>query len=205
MNSSLLGRLDAAFDANATRFELRFACASAPVEQALTGTCMSAPRNLLVARHATALPQHASGRDFDRELSGDGRKEAARGARWLAATCPQLPRILASPARRTRETVEGLLGEAVNPSVTEWDTALYLADLPALLELIEVEEGDLMLVGHNPGLEDLLAFLLPVPETGGSLSVPPGAIFWLELPAAPLRRGAARLKARYLPTDSPPA
>ena len=164
---------------------------------------MSAPRNLLVARHAIALPQHASGRDFDRELSMEGRKEAARGARWLATTCPKLPRIVASPARRTRETLEGLLGDWVGSPVVEWDAVLYLADLPALLELIEAEEGDLMLVGHNPGLEDLLAFLLPVPESGGSLSMPPGAIFWLELPAGRLHRGVARLRARYRPSDSP--
>ena len=166
---------------------------------------MSAPRNLLIARHATAVPQHAGGRDFDRALSAEGRKEATLGARWLATACPRLPRILASPARRTRETLECLLRDEVEPPVTEWDTTLYLADLPALLDLLEGEEGDLMLVGHNPGLEDLLAFLLPVPESGSSLGVPPGAIFSLELPAGSPRRGTARLRARYLPSDAPRA
>lgn len=165
---------------------------------------MSAARNVLIARHATALPQHASGRDFDRELSTDGRKEAERGAHWLASTCPQLPRLLASPARRTRETLEGLLGGRNNPPPIEWEAALYLADLPALLALLEAEEGDVMLVGHNPGLEDLLAFLLPAPHTGRSLSVPPGAIFSLELPAGPVRRGAAHVRARFLPGDISP-
>lgn len=165
---------------------------------------MSASRNLLLARHATALPQHASGRDFDRELSQEGRREAARAANWLTSAFPQLPRILASPARRTRETVEGLLADRWAPPPVEWEGALYLADLPALLELLEGEDGPVMLVGHNPGLEDLLAFLLPAPNSGGSPIMPPGAIFSLELPAGPPRRGAAQLKARYLPSDPAP-
>jgi len=65
--------------------------------------------------------------------------------------------VLSSPALRTRQTVE-LVFEGASPEL-RYDDALYLASIGKLLEVISRVEGDydhVVVVGHNPGLEELL-------------------------------------------------
>jgi len=157
-------------------------------------------RIVIIVRHATALNQAPGGRDYDRSLSPSGHVEAVRAGRWLAQHWPRLPHVIVSPAVRTRETFELLMAERVEKIEPEWDTALYLADLPGLLDLVARDEEDLMLIGHNPGLEDLLAFLLP-PALATGLHAPPGAVFVLALPRVPVRRACAHIQSRYLPGE----
>lgn len=155
--------------------------------------------NLIVMRHAEAIPAAAGQSDFARRLSASGTRDAHCMGRWIADQLPPLKRVLASPAARTRETVAAVLGTelAAAPEV-RWDPQLYLADLPELLDALGEElASPLLLVGHNPGLEYLIGHLLDAAdaEHPGGLFMPTAGLYAFELPPrkGPPVRGSATL------------
>ncbi len=114
-------------------------------------------RKLLILRHAKAVA-HAKGGDIDRELSHRGRREAGMMGRHMLARdlCPSL--ALVSPSARTRETIALAMAHWPAPAPLQIQRAIYLADAPALLEVLREAPDEarvLMIVGHNPGLADL--------------------------------------------------
>ncbi len=121
-------------------------------------------QRLTILRHANAESSNSTA-DFDRPLTSAGQGEALRVWQWLAEqqSLPQL--IVSSPACRARQTVGARVGPiASTPVALAFDERLYLADLNSLLGIISetpTTTNHLMLVGHNPGLEHLLEFLLP--------------------------------------------
>ena len=66
-------------------------------------------RELILLRHAHAEPGAAGQADFDRPLSSQGLAEAEAAGRWLADQGLVPDRVLCSPARRTRETLEAFV------------------------------------------------------------------------------------------------
>jgi phosphohistidine phosphatase len=110
-------------------------------------------RRLLLLRHAAAEPGHDIA-DADRRLTPAGRQAAASLAERLSRPPPAL--VLCSPARRAIETAE-LAG--LDAGI---DEQLYLAGAATLLErLRSVDDAirSVLVVGHNPGLEDLATVL----------------------------------------------
>src|SRR5882724_7552028 len=96
--------------------------------------------------------------DHERSLNRRGREAARRVGRALPAAVGALDLILCSSARRTRETLELIVAElAVRPpSVLEDE--LYEASKDQLMERLRglaEEIGNVLLIGHNPGLHDL--------------------------------------------------
>ncbi|MCL8018042.1 histidine phosphatase family protein [Streptomyces sp. AS02] len=118
-------------------------------------------RRLVVLRHAkSAWPEGVA--DHQRPLAPRGRRDAPVAGRMLAeADC--LPDLaLCSTAARARGTWELASAEWGTPPPVRHDRRLYAADVPDLLEVVhEVppEVETLLLVGHNPGLEDLVLAL----------------------------------------------
>lgn len=118
-------------------------------------------RRLVVLRHAkSAWPDGVA--DHERPLAPRGRRDAPVAGRMLAeADC--LPDLaLCSTAARARGTWELASAEWGTPPPVRHDERLYAADVPDLLEVVhEVppEVETLLLVGHNPGLEDLVLTL----------------------------------------------
>ena len=112
---------------------------------------------LTLLRHAKSDWDDPVARDFDRPLNARGRRAARTVAGEMRRLGLGFDRVLASPARRVRETLEEV--EAVLGALgTVEDERLYLASAETLLEIVrETEEGAerLLLVGHNPGLEML--------------------------------------------------
>lgn len=144
---------------------------------------MSKP-SLIVMRHAEARPAMPGEADFARTLTGFGTRDAERVGRWVKDQCPGIRRVLASPAARTRETVAAMFeADSLSTPELHWDPRLYLADLPQLLAVIAEENpSPLMVVGHNPGLEDLVAYLLGADEQQAiPLSLPTAGVYALEL------------------------
>lgn len=164
---------------------------------------------LIVMRHAKTEPTSPTGDDFSRALTPRGSADALAMAAWLHAQHPELPRIVSSTALRTRQTVAAVTvpwGET--PPATRWEPALYLAELPALLEMVgKLREATTLLIGHNPGLEDLLCYLVRDPGTqspragAGAKLMPTSAVYVLELPGRPGRpaAGSAVLRAHMRP------
>jgi phosphohistidine phosphatase len=120
-------------------------------------------------RHAKSDWHDARARDFDRGLNARGRKGAAVMGKHICAHGVRWDRILASPAVRVAETIEiGSEAGKIKPQV-RWDRRIYLASSANLIEVLREQEGDpetILLVGHNPGLEDLIFDL--VPDDGNS-------------------------------------
>ncbi|MET9674589.1 histidine phosphatase family protein [Streptomyces sp. NPDC006482] len=119
------------------------------------------PRRLLVLRHAkSAWPEGVP--DRDRPLGPRGLRDAPAVGRFLAETGTLPDLVLCSPARRARHTWELAAAELDSPPPTRHDPRLHGADDRELLDVLHGvpdATGTLLLVGHNPGLEDLILLL----------------------------------------------
>ena len=126
-------------------------------------------KTLTLLRHAKSGWDDPTLRDFDRTLSAKGRRAAQAIGRHLQSEGARFDRVLASPAQRVVETIaeiEAGYGAALSPA---WDKRVYLASSATLLDLVREtgpEFGSLLVIGHNPGLEDLVLLLVPGAQRG---------------------------------------
>ena len=126
---------------------------------------------LILLRHGKAEPESASGEDFDRRLAPRGQAESAEMAARLA-DLGFLPDVaLVSAAVRTRETWAA--AEPHFPKAkASFEAELYHADSGAVRHAAAragATAGTVMVVGHNPGLQELTVRLLTEGSAPGSL------------------------------------
>ena len=165
-------------------------------------------RRLHLLRHAKSSWDDRALTDRDRPLAPRGRRAATRIARWAREheVHPQV--VVTSSAVRARETLQGVLPGLGEPEVCI-EVALYAASAETLLRRIRAlpdEAEEAMLVGHNPGLGDLV---LQLAEPGklrerAEAKVPTGALATLEADIASwseLEPGGARLVAFVVPRE----
>lgn len=157
-------------------------------------------RELILLRHAHAEPPAPGQEDFDRPLSMQGQAEAEAAGRWLKDHGYLPDRVVCSPARRTRETTEQALA-TLGFVETRQEPRIYDATPGRLMQVVD-ENRDavrLLLVGHNPGFEQLAA-LLSSGQSGDFRGMPAGGIAVLSLPdGAALEPGIAQLSAFWWP------
>jgi len=126
-------------------------------------------KTLALLRHAKSDWHDAVARDFDRPLNKRGKKAAVVMARHIIQHGIQWQRVVASPAVRSAQTIELGISEAKLEVPVEWDRRIYLASSATLADVLR-ETPDridrIMMVGHNPSLEDLIFDL--VPDDGSS-------------------------------------
>jgi phosphohistidine phosphatase len=112
---------------------------------------------LYLLRHAKSSWSDPGLADHDRPLSPRGERAALRMGAWLAGR-PVLPStVLCSTARRATETLERVLSELPDRPQLRITRRLYHADPEELLgQIRETDDaiGALLLVGHNPGIEE---------------------------------------------------
>jgi phosphohistidine phosphatase len=130
---------------------------------------------LLVLRHDLAEPREAAaGPDADakRPLTDEGRDRAEKAARALARMVGEVDLLASSPLRRARETAEALARELDDVELTEADVLAPGHSPAAVAAWLGQQEGieQAALVGHEPGLSELVTWLV------SGLSTP-----WLEL------------------------
>ena len=157
-------------------------------------------RELILLRHAHAEPALAGQSDLDRPLSPDGHAEAEAAARWLAGQRLVPDCVLCSPARRTRETLETVLS-VLGYVDQRLENQVYEATPGTLAGLLDGyrEVDRVLLVGHNPGLERLVA-LLHSGQSTEFRGMPPAGIAVLEFAAeGPVDPGTATLSAFWWP------
>lgn len=126
-------------------------------------------KTLGLFRHAKSDWDDPRARDFDRTLNDRGRRGAALMGRHIIEHGIKWERILASPAVRVTQTIEVAMQAANVKAPVRWDRRIYLASSPTLIDLLREQEGDpasILMVGHNPGLEDVIFDL--VPDDGSS-------------------------------------
>ncbi|MER6109249.1 SixA phosphatase family protein [Streptomyces hirsutus] len=133
-----------------------------PAGSTSTGRGGAAPsRRLVVLRHAkSAWPEGVP--DRDRPLAARGERDAPAAGRAIADTVGPPGLALCSTAVRARRTWELAAAEWDMPPPVRYESRLYAAGVPALLAVVReapAEVGTLLLIGHNPGLADLVLTL----------------------------------------------
>ena len=121
-------------------------------------------KRLFLLRHAKAVPAESGIEDFDRTLMLSGMQDAGAMARNLRKTGYGVDLILCSSAARTAQTGE-LVVQQLECEI-EYRDSLYLAEPAKLLAAVRgaaAAISNLMMVGHNPGLEALASLLAREP------------------------------------------
>lgn len=157
-------------------------------------------RELLLLRHAEAMSAGPDTRDAERPLSLHGEAQARAVGVWLAEQQAVPDAVLCSPARRAQMTFD-VIGRSLRVPAPEFLPAIYHATPGELLTLIETHAPDarrVLLVGHNPGLEQLLA-LLTEGRSAEARGLSPATLAWLELADDALEPGRGRLRSLWSP------
>jgi len=128
---------------------------------------------LILMRHARAERRSASGEDFDRPLTEQGRADAAAIGQALARDGLAPGLALVSAAQRTAETWEAMK-PAFPKARSQVLRELYNAPPMAILDALEgTTAGTVMVIGHNPGVHELAIGLL---SEGGAGSAEMGKV-----------------------------
>jgi phosphohistidine phosphatase len=124
---------------------------------------------LLLLRHAKSdWTASAKVDDHERPLNGRGRRTAPEMGEYLRLKNYMPALVLCSTATRAKETLELILPALKSTPKVRYDRKLYLADWPQLLMAVQkapVKISPLLLVGHNPGLEQLALALALKPQS----------------------------------------
>ena len=167
-------------------------------------------RELLLLRHGKS-DWSTSVDDFHRPLKDRGKRAAQRIGVWIAQQHMLPDVIVTSPAERARVTAEKAckaMGNSARGILS--DERIYAAGLNALIEVLAdcpQDAGRVMLVGHNPGLEELLEWLaidrVPLAKDGKLL--PTATLARLQMPSdwRTLIAGCAKLDSITRPGALP--
>jgi phosphohistidine phosphatase len=159
-------------------------------------------KTLLLLRHAKSSWKDTDARDFDRPLNQRGLKAAPSVGRLMKKRKLEPDLVLSSPAERARQTTQLVLESAKLKPEVRHDERIYEATGARLFEIVAQIDDDAnlaMLVGHNPGLEELLATL-----TGEAHTLQTAALACIELEIekwSKLRAGAGRLQWLVKPKE----
>lgn len=135
---------------------------------------------LLLLRHAKSSWKDESLPDHERPLAKRGFRDAPRIGQLLREENLHPDLILSSTSRRTRQTVELVTDASGFGGDVRWLEELYAAPPEEYLEAVRAlpdTYGCVMVVGHNPGLEELLDLL-----TGEAESLTTAALAQVNLP-----------------------
>ena len=167
-------------------------------------------RELLVLRHAKSAWNTPANTDFDRPLSTRGRRDCPRVAAWLADHDLVPDHVVASPAARAAETVERVTAELDLDAETilDFEPALYDASVLTLLAVladVPARAKRVLVVAHNPGLDELVVHLagrVPALSAGGKLMTTAAiASFALRADWSELTRGCGDLLRLVRPKE----
>jgi len=120
--------------------------------------------------------------DIDRTLNSRGQNQAPDAGSWLAENVPAIDLAIVSPATRARTTWALASAELSRNPEARIDDRAYAASVNDLLEILRElpdELRNVILVAHNPGLEDLVAVL-----TGESVTLSTSALAVLGVPGS---------------------
>jgi phosphohistidine phosphatase len=121
-------------------------------------------RELYILRHAKSDWESGAESDFERPLAKRGKKDAPAMGKWMSKHKLKIDYLISSPAERTRQTVHAVMKELhIAKKALHYDERIYLASVETLLQVLgecPIEAKNVMLVGHNPGLDDLLKYLI---------------------------------------------
>ncbi len=124
-------------------------------------------KTLFLMRHAKSDWKDKTLADFDRPLNERGRQAAPLVADFLLKRKIMPDLILSSPAERARQTTLLVIKSAGFPIEPIYDKRIYEASVARLIEVISSSDdtaGQILLVGHNPALSELVSYLTGQPH-----------------------------------------
>lgn len=169
-------------------------------------------RRLLLLRHTKSSWDDPRLRDHDRPLADRGRDALPRLRHYLAQHAPPIDLVLCSTALRAQQTFEGVRSALHADVEVSIERALYLPAVSTLifrLRAVPEPVRGVLLVGHNPSLEDLIGALAGTGESEAlaqaATKVPTGALADLRVPVAfsALDPGVCHLESLVLPKRLP--
>jgi phosphohistidine phosphatase len=128
-------------------------------------------KTLLLLRHAKSSWDDTGLRDFDRPLAPRGRRDAPKMGRLLRTEDVELEHVVCSTAVRARETLDLAAKAARYNGSIDFVDAIYEAPYDRLARIVTSlpdRAAAVLMVGHNPGFEDLIRYLC---SRDGSLNV----------------------------------
>jgi phosphohistidine phosphatase len=152
---------------------------------------------LVLMRHAKAADGEGQP-DHDRPLTSTGESDAAAMGRWLRDNVAVPEAVMCSSALRARQTWAAVAARLTGPPEPSYLRALYQAGPGQVLELLQEVPADidsLLVVGHNPTMQELVAAMTGRPPSG----FPAGALAVLDVEGSWTTPGAARLQALVRP------
>lgn len=170
-------------------------------------------KTLLLLRHAKSSWADPAAADFDRPLDRRGRAAARRMGKYLAdeGLVPDL--ILCSAAERARETLAFLQGGFDRKRPVRIEKALYDATPARIVRVLETADAAadrVMVIAHNPGMEDLARILAKAGDGKARrrmlVKYPTAALAVVKVPAAGWRglaKTATSLERFVCPKDLP--
>ncbi len=167
----------------------------------ISGTLPDMPkRTLVLMRHAKS-DWSGNESDLSRPIAPRGERQAAEAGRWLDTHLPGLELVVTSPAKRARSTWKVAGAECRHRPVVDTDERIYTSrdrDLLDLLRDIDDDISSALLVGHNPGLDELVTRL-----TGQRVDMVTSALAVMGFsgPWRDLDNGACQLEAFGRPPD----
>jgi phosphohistidine phosphatase len=123
-------------------------------------------KRLYILRHAKAAPAEPGQDDHARALTIRGVADAEAMARYLRKGGAKLERVLISTSARTIQTADLVLRELEGQPRPDYRDGLYLAEaakIVTMLKMLPAKLAEVMVVGHNPGLEELAGQLAREP------------------------------------------
>lgn len=158
-------------------------------------------KTLLILRHAKSSWNDPGMTDRDRPLNSRGKEDAPRIGQLLRERGLQPDLILSSTAKRARSTAKRVVEGGQLTCSPQLLDELYLAPAETYLAVLRRQPAEydrILVVGHNPGLEELVLLL-----TGNCLTLPTAALVqvefdldtWFELPS----HGTGKLVAHWEP------
>jgi phosphohistidine phosphatase len=163
--------------------------------------------SLIVFRHAKS-DRPPGVPDQERTLAKRGRADAAAAGAALGELAPKVDLVVCSPAQRARETWERAAATYPGTPTVRFEARVYDADVDDLLQVLHELSEDVhvtVIVGHNPGLEDLVEELAGSAEKDARAQLdekfPTSAIAVLEVPTTwgELQGGRAHLASLTIP------
>lgn len=130
-------------------------------------------KTLLLLRHAKSSWDDASLADFDRPLAERGRKAAPKIGKQLASRGWLPDRVFVSPAVRTRQTWKLVAAEIPDAPKAKFPKTLYTGSPEELLRQVRKtaeKKTTLLVIGHNPGLEEFAKRLAGTGSDGKELA-----------------------------------
>ena len=169
-------------------------------------------KTLTLLRHAKSSWDDPVARDFDRPLNPRGRRAARTIGREMRTQGLAFDAVVASPAVRVIETIDDVGQAYGGPLEPRYDQRIYLASTSSLMDIVhELDDAAdrVLIVGHNPGLEQLALMLTRDGELRAALAVkyPTATVAVISLPVerwTEVEQGIGTLDRFIRPRDLDP-